>query len=241
MNLKVIGSNSAGNAYLLQSDAGETLLIECGVSIQTIKKALDFRLQNVAALVSHSHGDHSKSIVDVANAGIPVYAGVETLTAKGLDGHHRAKEISAGQSFKVMGFSIKPFAVNHDVPCFGFLIHHQECGLTLFLTDTCYCDYTFPGLNNMIIECNHSLDIIDKNKTPGFLRDRIIQSHMSLKTCKDLLAANDLSQVNNIVLIHLSDSNSDEARFKREVAEQTGKSVHIAIKGLTIPFNKTAI
>jgi len=241
MQLSVIGSNSAGNAYLLQSDIGETLLIECGVSMSAIKKALDFNLRDVAAVVSHSHGDHALSIREVANAGIPVYAGAETLAAKGLTGHHRVNEITAGSRFNVMGFSIMPFSVNHDVPCLGFLIRHLECGLTLFLTDTFYCDYTFPGLNNIIVECNHALDIIDSNKTPGFLRDRIIQSHMSLKTCKELLAANDLTQVNNIVLIHLSDSNSDEARFKREVEDLTGRSVHIAVKGLSIPFNKTAI
>lgn len=241
MKLTVLGSNSAGNAYILQTDAGESLLIECGVAISVIKKSLDFNLHDVVAIVSHSHGDHAKSIREVANAGIPVYASADTFAAKGLTGHHRANTITAGKTFKVMGFAVKPFSVNHDVPCLGFLINHPECGLTLFLTDTFFCDYTFPGLNNVIVECNHAMDIIDNNKTPGFLRDRIIQSHMSLKTCKELLSANDLSQVNNIVLIHLSDSNSDEARFKREVSELTSKDVHIATKGLSIPFNKTAI
>jgi uncharacterized surface protein with fasciclin (FAS1) repeats len=62
---------------------------------------------------------------------------------------------------------------------------------------------------------------------------------MSLDTCKRTLKANDLSQVNNIVLIHLSDGNSDAARFKREVQEVTGKTVWIADAGMEIPFNRT--
>ena len=35
------------------------------------------------------------------------------------------------------------------------------------------------------------------------LRNRTIKSHMSYDTCKETLLANDLSEVNNIVLIHL--------------------------------------
>ncbi|MBO9151907.1 MBL fold metallo-hydrolase [Chitinophaga sp. GCM10012297] len=240
MKLVVIGSNSAGNSYLLQGE-NETLLIECGVHFSKIKKALGYNLQNVSAIVTHSHGDHSKSIKDVLNAGIPVWAGVETFKALGIESHHRAKTIVQGLSYKIGNFKVKPFNVNHDVPCLGFLIQHPECGLTLFLTDTYFCDYVFPGLNNIIVECNHAEDIISSNGTPRFLHDRIIQSHMNLETCKSLLKANDLSCVNNIVLIHLSDSNSDEKRFKREITELTGKEVHIATAGLSIKFNKTAI
>ncbi|RPE05515.1 MBL fold metallo-hydrolase [Chitinophaga lutea] len=240
MQLHVIGSNSSGNAYILQGEK-DTLLIECGVHFRKIKEALGFNVRGVNCIVSHSHGDHAKSLKDVMNAGIPVYAGLETFKAAGVDKHHRAVPVRPGVSYQIGGFKVKPFSVNHDVPCFGFLIQHAECGLALFLTDTYFCDYTFPGLNNIIVECNHALDIIDSNGTPGFLRDRIIQSHMNLETCKGLLAANDLTSVNNIVLIHLSDSNSDERRFQREVQELTGKDIHIATAGLSIPFNKTAI
>jgi ribonuclease BN (tRNA processing enzyme) len=57
---------------------------------------------------------------------------------------------------------------------------------------------------------------------------------MSLETCKEFLQANDLSQVKDIALIHLSDSNSDAERFKREDEGLTGKPTYIASKGLEI-------
>jgi hypothetical protein len=64
---------------------------------------------------------------------------------------------------------------------------------------------------------------------------------MSLATCKKTLLANDLSKVRNIVLIHLSDSNSDARRFKKEIEDITGKVVHIADTDYTIEnFSKTA-
>ena len=50
-----------------------------------------------------------------------------------------------------------------------------------------------------------------------------------------------LSKVNNIVLIHLSNRNSDAVKFQKEIAATTGKNVYIADKGMVIEFNKSAI
>lgn len=128
------------------------------------------------------------------------------------------------------------------MPCVGFLINHPETGRFLFLTDTNFCDYTFPDLNNIIIEANFCHDIIKQkyNRDNGkeFLKNRIFKSHFSLRDCKEMLLANDLRKVQNIVLIHLSDSNSDEKRFQKEVQELTGKKTVCAKKGLEIDFNK---
>jgi phosphoribosyl 1,2-cyclic phosphodiesterase len=85
------------------------------------------------------------------------------------------------------------------------------------------------------------MGLVKNNGTPTFLSDRIIQSHMNLDTCKKLLMANNLTQVNNIVLIHLSDRNSDAKYFKQTITELTGKNVSVAEPGLVIDFNKTAI
>jgi len=62
---------------------------------------------------------------------------------------------------------------------------------------------------------------------------------MSFATCKEALLANNLSGVNNIVLIHLSDGNSNAREFQRDIHNATGKTVHVADKGMTIFFNKT--
>lgn len=243
MKLKVINSNSSGNAYLLENDK-EALLIECGVNFDKIKQALQFNLNKVVGcLVTHEHGDHSKSMLQVLAAGINVYATNGTFTAIGLIDHHRANIISSGKQFTIGGFMVMPFDVKHDVTePVGFLIYHPECGKVLFLTDSYYCEYTFAGLNNIIIEANYSHEILKQRVkdglNPKFLGDRVITSHMSIDTCKKMLGANDMSQVQNIVLIHLSDSNSDEKKFKYEVEQQTGKQVHVAVSGLTIDFNK---
>lgn len=244
MKLIIINSNSQGNAYVLEADNGEMLLIECGVRFDHIKQSVGFRLNKVAgALCSHEHGDHSKSINEVLSAGINVWASMGTHQACGTDKHHRARKTANGHKFEVGAFKVLSFNIQHDcAEPLGFLINHPECGNVLFLTDSYYCEYTFRGLNNVIIEANYCQTILDdrlaRGTNPKFLRDRVLQSHMSLATCKKTLQANDISQVNNIVLIHLSDGNSDAKRFQREVQEATGKVVHVAHKNQIIPFNK---
>lgn len=243
MRLKVISTGSIGNAYIL-SNGDEALLIEAGVNIKEIKKALNFDYSKVVGcIVSHSHGDHAKSIKDVMALGITTYASAETLVATSTFVNHNAIQLREKAVHHLGGFKVMPFSVKHDVPCMGFLIEHRDCGKVLFLTDTYYCKYTFPGLNNIIIEANYSKAIIDKkygtDSDKEFLRNRILRSHFSLENCKEMLSANDLSAVNNIVLIHLSDTNSNEKQFVDEVYELTGKNVCAAVSGMEIDFNKT--
>lgn len=243
MKLKVISSGSIGNCYILENET-ETLLIECGVSIKEIKEALNFNYQKVVAcLVTHVHQDHSKSINEVMKLGIETYALSDVFRKTGTSIKSPFQnDISHGEVLKVGNFKVMPFDVRHDVPCVGFLIDHPETGRFIFLTDTNFCDYTFPNLNNIIIEANFCHDIIKQkyNHDNGkeFLKNRIFKSHFSLRDCKNMLLSNDLRKVQNIVLIHLSDSNSDEKRFQKEVYELTGKKTVCASKGLEIEFNK---
>lgn len=242
MKLKVVSSGSVGNSYIVHNDE-EALLIECGVRFKDIKQSLNFNLKKVVGcLVSHSHQDHCKGVRDVVNAGINVFCLTETANTFGFKSH-RLKEVVAMTSFLVGNFKVMAFPLQHDVPCLGFLVEHNDTGRFVFITDTYYCEYIFPGLHNIIIEANYCQRILDAKlaagATPEFLRNRVLKSHMSLATCKEFLKANDLKSVNNILLIHLSDSNSHAERFQREVNEQTVKTINVASKGLEINFTKT--
>lgn len=239
MKLKILGSSSSGNSYILTDSNGISLGIECGVHFNEIKKALDFDLSRFAIIQSHSHGDHSKSTKDALINGVNVFSSNECFKDLGIKSH-RAISIESGENHTFFDFKFIPFDLVHDVRCFGFLINHPEMGTTVFITDTMYVPNTFKGLNNVIIEANYSKKILD-NKLSGmkFLQDRIKKSHLSLENAIKALEANDLTQVNNILLIHLSDSNSCAETFKIEVCKATGKNVIIADAGMEIEFNKT--
>lgn len=240
MELKVIGSGSQGNSYILSNET-DVLLIELGVQFKRIKKALDFDLSKInGALISHSHLDHAKSIKDAVECGIDVYTGAETINATGLKSH-RLKPIKPKKAYQIGAFKVMPFELRHDVPCLGFIIKHEDCGKVVFITDTYYSPFKFKGINQWIIEANYSQEILDSKEgygsTKAFLRNRVMSSHMSIENCLDLLSKNDLSKTNNVVLTHLSDRNSHEKQFKKLTENQTGKTVHVAETGLTIPFN----
>ena len=244
MDLKILGSSSKGNCYLLENEE-EALIIECGMNIADIKKALGFSFSKVkGGLVSHEHNDHSKSIKELMLMGVDIYTSRGTIRALGLDvTHHRLRTVKAGDIVKIGNFKILPFKIQHDcVEPLGFIINHPETGNILFITDSYYVENTFKNLNNILIEANFSQEIIEEKvrqgASPDFLRNRVFKSHMSLETCKKTLQANDLSKVNNIVLIHLSDSHSNATQFKEEIEQLTGKRVHVADGGIIIPFNK---
>ncbi len=238
MKFTVLASSSKANGYLLHNKK-EALVIEAGVSLFQVKKALDFRLDAIrGCIVTHRHRDHSRYVREYADSGINIF-GPEDIFASP---HHRFRSIFPGMGYMMGGFKIIPFDVTHDVPCYGYLIDHPDTGRILFLTDTYLCEYVFPGLSHIIIEANYADDILEDNIIKGIehpsKRDRLLTSHMELKTNKAVLMAQDLSQVKNIVLTHLSDRNSDEARFVDEIKALTGKPVYAANSGLTVCLTK---
>jgi phosphoribosyl 1,2-cyclic phosphodiesterase len=244
MELHILGSSSKGNCYIIQNET-EALVIECGVSFKEVKYALDFNISKVVgALVSHEHGDHAKYINDFLDARINVFMSAGTNSKLSLKSKFLPFLLTDMKKIKIGNFSVIPFKVKHDAKePFGFLINHPETGNVLFATDTYFLPNRFANLNNVLIEANYRMDLLKRNieagRVPSILRDRTLQSHMSFETCKEALLANDLSQVNNIILIHLSDGNSNADEFRQDMFEATGKTIHIADSGMIIPFNKT--
>ena len=241
MVLKVLGSSSQGNCYILENK-NEALIIEAGVRFIEVKKALGFDIRKVSGcLITHQHNDHAKYIKAMVESGFPTLALEEVWTAKGVTGS-RAYCIERGKGYRFGRFKVLPFDACHDVPCVGYLIDHPETGRIMFLTDSCMCEYVFPGLNQVMIECNYSdaklVEAINAGRTLPSQRERLMTSHMELNTCKGFLCANDLTNVANIVLLHLSDNNSDEKHFVSEIERLTGKVVYAAHTGLEIELDR---
>jgi phosphoribosyl 1,2-cyclic phosphodiesterase len=242
MLLKVIGSESLGNSYILQSEQ-DVLIIECGIKFLEVKKALDFDISKISGcLVSHEHGDHSKAMEEYLAAGISVYC--SEGTRDGFKFKHLPRPIirQAGKAFMVGSFKVIAFDVVHDaLQPYGYIINHPEMGNTVFLTDSYYSKFKFANINHWLVEANYSEEIIDAKVASGNLHYaqayRVTTSHMSIQTCKEMLKANDLSKTKNIVLIHLSSSNSDSRKFKEEVIRQTGINTVIADRGVELNLN----
>jgi phosphoribosyl 1,2-cyclic phosphodiesterase len=230
MTLKVLGSESAGNCYLFESFF-EIIILEAGIRFHEVKKALNYDLRKVTAcLITHSHGDHCKYAADYMKAGIDIFTSAETIQAAGLSGH-RVHPIQANAMIRIGEFKIIPFPVPHGVPTLGFLISHPYSGSILFVTDAACIPNKFNSLNHILIEANYQDDILTS--------DRAVGKHMSLDTCLEFLQANDMRQVRNIVLLHLSSTNSDAMMFSKSVQPKApNASVWIADKGLEVYLSK---
>ena len=233
IEITVLGSSSKGNAYRI-SDGRTSLLLEAGIKFREIQRKLNFETSDLAGcLISHEHKDHCSGLKDVLKAGIDTYASYGTWDALLLDGNHRAHPVKSRETFKIGTWTIMPFDVEHDVSePFGFLLQNEIGEKLLFATDTYYIRYKFKDLTHIMIETNYSMNILKENiaigRVPGVLKKRLMQSHFSLENALDFFKANDLSKVQEIWLLHLSDNNSDEELFKSEVQKVTGKIVKIA-------------
>lgn len=238
MELKVLGSGSSGNCYLLQGEK-ETLIIECGLPYKTILKGLNFNLNNVVGcLISHEHKDHCKAANDLITNGLDIYlsegtaAGIEFTD---INSGYRINISKSEEAIKIGKFVVLPFKTEHDAnEPLGFLIQHKEMRKLLFITDSYYCQYSFSGVDHILVECNYSNKILEQRELPQKLKSRIVKSHFELENVKEFLKAIDLKETKEIVLIHLSDGNSNAEEFKTDIERVTGKPTYIADKGLEI-------
>lgn len=231
MIIKPLASGSKGNAYII-SDGVTTLLLDAGIPIKEIMVGCGFNTSNLAGcLITHSHLDHCKADKELIRLGVPVYMSEGTKTARNLD--HGVYAVKHAKPVMVGSFKVLPFDVEHDAPePLGFVIEsvctHEKL---LYFTDTYYIKNKFSGLSIIMGECNYSKEAMDRAVDEGRLHvdlaKRLYKSHMSLETFLEFLRANDISKVKQIYLLHMSDTNGEEARFKREVQALTGVEVYV--------------
>ena len=234
MKITILASGSSGNGYLLEND-NSCLIIEAGVKLKEVKQALDYNMGKICGcIVTHEHKDHCGYIREYLQNGIRCYMSGGTASAINTDSPY-IKKITSKCVFTVGTYKVLPFNTKHDCKePVGYLINHTECGNVLFATDTYYLPHTFKGLNHILIECNYSDVLLANDKMSASRKKRLLTSHLSIDNCIGALRANDLSRVQNIVLIHLSNTHSNAAEFKERVEAETGIITTIAEKGVVI-------
>ena len=235
ITVEVLGSSSKGNCYRLLS-GGRSLLLECGLPWKEIRKGLNFQTTALdGCLITHHHKDHARSAADVMRAGVDLYATGAAFEAMAIPGgpHHRFKPliyrhtVTVGEWWRVMAFE-----AHHDAPgTAGFWIEDKDGDKLVFLTDSAFSYYTFPGTGVYMVEANFSEKILQRNVDDGlidaFLARRVTENHMSIERVVVMFTEADLSQCRHIHLLHGSDGNSDSALFKKIVEEATGVPVTV--------------
>lgn len=231
MKLKCIATGSAGNCYLLTSNSGETLILDCGIPIKEIKKGLDWNIKDVVGvLCTHKHLDHSKSVKDFENMGIPVFAPYEKF-----EPHFYTKIYG---EFEVKDFPLTTTdnrwthtnADGSECPCYGFLITHPEMGKMLYITDTELIKWRFKGINHILLGTNYDKDLVNVDNQSK--ANHVFRGHLSIDTACEFVKANYSDSLQNVIMCHLSSENSDRDSFIEKMKKVAyGANVDVAVAG----------
>lgn len=239
MKLQVLGSSSRGNGYILHTIGGDALAIEAGAKASeyfaTIKPS-----QYAGVLVSHEHKDHAASALQMAaQYGVKVIASKGTIHALGIPSY-LATEVSHLCTTEIKGWKITPVRVIHDAegPC-AFIIERGSTKL-LFATDLA----EFPripvellkGVNVLMLEANYDAEIAIRSGANMTHLDRVSNSHLSIAQAEEVVKyISSLGCLEMVILIHLSNDNSDEVAFKERIENAAPEAkVMVADKGLIV-------
>ena len=239
ISIKVFGSGSKGNGYLID-DGHSQLIIECGVSFKTIQQKMMFNFSRVAGcLITHEHRDHCKYVPQLIDStSIDVYSTQGTFEAMVDDealrfykeDFYRFKFMKYKETYTIGTWFVTPFETKHDVkePC-GFLIDNTSGDRLVFITDSYYVKYQFPRVTHVMIEMNYEKEIMQENLAYDKKRQgRLLESHFDYKRAIEFIQNNKSTYLQEVWLLHLSDSNSNEKLFKEETQKVVGVPVYIA-------------
>lgn len=131
-----------------------------------------------------------------------------------------------------------PLVVEHNAPNFAYIIEHEEIGKLVFATDLTHFPYKIKGVTTLLIEANNSEDIIIDHLCDNEVIRSMSENHMEINETIKAIRNNISSDLNNIILCHLSDGQSDEKLFKQLIFDEFGIMPYVADKGLEVTINK---
>jgi phosphoribosyl 1,2-cyclic phosphodiesterase len=220
MRFASLGSGSEGNGLIVESGATR-VLIDCGFRLaDTVKRLgrLGLAPSDLAAvLVTHEHDDHAGGVARFARRhDLPVYLTYGTLVAVGTGRAMmpRVNLIDSHSPFMIGDLEIHPYPVPHDArePCqFVFSDGERRLGL---LTDTGdstpHIQRMLSGIDALVLECNHDLELLMNGPYPPSLKQRISSryGHLDNGTAARLLSGIDCTRLQHFVAAHLSAQNN---------------------------------
>ena len=229
MYVKCLGTGSSGNCYALVDKVGNILLLDAGISLKEIKIGIDFQVSKiVGCLCTHAHSDHSLALKDIGKMGVPIVA----------------PYLEKPKSDYIKGFVVMYFALTDsdgkfvhsnadgsECPVYGFFITSDVEPLRMvYITDCEFCKYRFSELDTLLLGINYMDSKIDNEEETK--KRHILNGHMSLDTGVEFIKVCDREKtLKNVIVCHMSESNSDEKIFGSEIRKVTDSNIYFARKG----------
>ena len=241
MEFYTLASSSSGNSALVR--CGNTaLLLDAGISARRVVQSLALLGMTPdaldAVLITHEHSDHVSGIATLTKKyAIPVYA--SRGTAHFLPQAAGALRIfDAGDIFAVGELEIHSFRTSHDAAdSVDYRIDAPDGSLGA-LTDTGYVTdaaaRTLEGVDTLLLEANHDVEMLKSGPYPYHLKRRILgeHGHLSNHAAADFALHCVKHGTTDILLAHLSAENNTPEAAEYTVARRLqadGCSVRLGV------------
>ncbi len=243
MRFTSIASGSSGNVSYIGTDKTH-ILVDAGVTMKAINEglhALDLSLDEIQGIfLTHEHIDHIKAVGTISRKyEIPIYGTLETLQELiSVNGRKKLGEVRQDllhpilpdQECKIGDFSIRPFSIDHDAA--NPVAYRVEGGgkSVAVATDMghfdAYIEEHLQGLDAMLVEANHDLNMLSAGPYPMALKRRILSDHghLSNDNCGRLIDKILNNDIRHIFLGHLSKENNLPELAKLTVEQQIDAS-----------------
>ncbi|MDE7223072.1 MAG: MBL fold metallo-hydrolase [Acetatifactor sp.] len=224
MRMCSIASGSSGNCVYVGSDATH-LLIDVGISGKKAESGLeelDISGRDLdGILITHEHADHISGLGVLARKyEVPLYATRGTIEAArqtkslGSIDPQLWVEVQEDRRFTIKDLTINPLKISHDAAQpVAYRISYGSRKVAVCTDLGVYNDYTvecLKGLDAILLEANHDVNMLQVGPYPYYLKQRILgnRGHLSNENSGKLLCRILHDGMKYIALGHLSQENN---------------------------------
>lgn len=224
MRLCSIASGSSGNCTYVGSQATH-LLVDVGISKKRTEEglaALELTGADIdGVLVTHEHSDHIAGLgVFCRKYEVPIYATRGTIQAilrscgKNAPQEELFREIEADKKIIIKDLTVSPMRISHDAAQpVAYRIGYEKKKVAICTDLGVYNDYTvecLKGLDAILLEANHDVNMLQVGPYPYYLKQRILgeKGHLSNENSGRLLNRILHDDLKAVMLGHLSRENN---------------------------------
>ena len=232
MRFASLGSGSAGNALLVESNATR-IMLDCGFGIkETVARLSRLSLSPedlTGIVITHEHDDHAGGAFKfAAKYNVPVWLtyGTFKMVDRFLPHLHNLtlNIIDSHTAFSIHDIQVQPYPVPHDarepIQCI-FSNGIKRLGV---LTDvgrsTPHIEAVLSGCDALVLECNHDASMLQAGPYSWSLKKRVggDLGHLENTEAATLLAKLDNTKLQHIIAAHLSAKNNTPALAQKALS-----------------------